>query len=273
MGDRLIAEYDHVGSRYLFYTPDQINSTRVVTDNTGTVVYSAAHDPYGGIQQTWVNTFDPTPKFSGKERDAESGLDYFGARYYDRSQYRFIAADPKLVLQEALADPQRWNLYAYCANNPVNLIDLSGKWGYKVHYTWTKRIAIMAGISESVAGRIAGADIGRDLPFAPMFTKAWHEVTTAKYIEALKICDTTLNAKELGKYLHVIQDYFAHYAIVFEGIEHTGAMDDPYSGYHEWSKIMDMVQLTFDIMLDYQERVIAAVVAAAQAIVASIRGI
>jgi hypothetical protein len=50
MGDRLIAEYDHVGSRYLFYTPDQINSTRVVTDNTGTVVYSAAHDPYGGIQ-------------------------------------------------------------------------------------------------------------------------------------------------------------------------------------------------------------------------------
>jgi hypothetical protein len=59
MGDRLIAEYDHVGSRYLYYTPDQINTTRVVTDSAGTVVYSAAHDPYGGIQQTWVSTYKP----------------------------------------------------------------------------------------------------------------------------------------------------------------------------------------------------------------------
>jgi len=45
----------------------------MVTDETGTVVYSAAHDPYGGIQKTGVSTYEPALKFSGKERDAESG--------------------------------------------------------------------------------------------------------------------------------------------------------------------------------------------------------
>jgi RHS repeat-associated protein len=140
MSDRLIAEYDHVGSRYLFYTPDQINSTRIVTDQTGNVVYSAAHDPYGGIQQTWVNTFDPTPKFSGKERDAESGLDYFGARYYDRSQYRFISVDPIITDDRALSDPQLSNMYAYCRSNPVVFIDKGGDYTFRcdreTKYRW-----------------------------------------------------------------------------------------------------------------------------------------
>jgi hypothetical protein len=39
MGDRLIAEYDHVGSRFLYYTPDQINSTRVVTEDHKRLVW------------------------------------------------------------------------------------------------------------------------------------------------------------------------------------------------------------------------------------------
>jgi RHS repeat-associated protein len=133
MGDRLIAEYDHVGSRYLYYTPDQINSTRVVTDDAGTVVYSAAHDPYGGIQQTWVNTFDPTPKFSGKERDEESQLDYFGARYYDRSQHRFISADSITSSADFILEPHKWNLYSYCRNSPIAFVDPTGE--HEVHCT------------------------------------------------------------------------------------------------------------------------------------------
>jgi len=126
VGGRLLAEYKPQESRTYFYTPDQINSTRVVTDESGTVVYSAAHDPYGGIQNTWVNTYDPTPKFSGKERDSESGLDYFGARYYNRFQYRFISVDP-VINPGAMVNPQRWNLYNYCGNNPTRFIDPEGK--------------------------------------------------------------------------------------------------------------------------------------------------
>ena len=134
MGDRLIAEYDHVGARFLYYTPDQINTTRVVTDGSGTIVYSAAHDPYGGIQQTWVSTYDPLQKFSGKERDAESGLDYFGARYYDSSQYRFISVDPDVNPQGGCSDPQLLNLFAYCRNSPITFLDLEGAASFHINY-------------------------------------------------------------------------------------------------------------------------------------------
>ena len=95
----------------------------MITDETGAVVYSAAHDPYGGIQKTWVSTYNPALKFSGKERDAESGLDYFGARYFYTGHYRWLSADPVINREEALANPQLWNLYAFCHNNPVTYWD------------------------------------------------------------------------------------------------------------------------------------------------------
>jgi RHS repeat-associated protein len=159
MGDRLIAEYDHVGARFLYYTPDQINTTRVVTDGSGTVVYWAVHDPYGGIQQTGTNnTYDPQLKFSGKEHDAESGLDYFGARYYDRSQYRSISVDPVIVATAAQSDSQLWNLYSYCLNNPVRYQDPTGKYNKNVHYGVTLYCALLAGFSWENAVTIAQAD-------------------------------------------------------------------------------------------------------------------
>jgi RHS repeat-associated protein len=127
MGDRLIAEYDHVGSRFLYYSPDQINSTRVITDSAGTVVYSVTYDPYGGVQiPDQYNTINPLPKFSGKERDAESELDYFGARYYDKNQYRFISVDPETKPGGARSDTQLLNLYTYCRNNPTAFLDPDG---------------------------------------------------------------------------------------------------------------------------------------------------
>ena len=126
-GGQLIAEYDALGAQYYYYTSDQINSTRIVTNGAGVVVYAAAHDPYGGIQQTWPgNTFNPTPKFSGNERDGESQLDYFGARYYDSSIYRWISVDPAGSKPGAMNEPQRWNLYSYCRNNPLVFIDPDG---------------------------------------------------------------------------------------------------------------------------------------------------
>jgi RHS repeat-associated protein len=79
-----------------------------------------------GFQQTWESGYDPALKFSGKERDTESGLDYFGARYYDHTLYRFLSVDPVVPAGEAVADPQRWNLYAYCGGNPINYIDPDG---------------------------------------------------------------------------------------------------------------------------------------------------
>jgi len=65
-------------------------------------------------------------KFTGKERDAESGNDYFGARYYGSSMGRFMSPDPITVTSARQADPQQLNLYSYVRNNPLTLTDPSG---------------------------------------------------------------------------------------------------------------------------------------------------
>lgn len=65
-----------------------------------------------------------THKFAGKERDAESGLDNFGARYSSSSIGRFTSPDSHGFSQST--DPQSWNLYAYVSNNPLIFVDPTG---------------------------------------------------------------------------------------------------------------------------------------------------
>jgi RHS repeat-associated protein len=125
-GNRLLAEYKPQTNEYFYYMTDQINSTRIITNDSGNVVFSEAYGPYGDVQKTWVNTYDPKMKFSGKEREGYSDLDYFGARYYDHKNYRFNSVDPIINKEEALYNPQLWNLYAYCRNNPVTYFDPDG---------------------------------------------------------------------------------------------------------------------------------------------------
>jgi len=52
-------------------------------------------------------------KFIGKERDTESGNDYFGARYYSSNMGRFTSPDPTFLNIRKVFNPQRWNLYSY----------------------------------------------------------------------------------------------------------------------------------------------------------------
>ena len=133
LGSKLLAEYQPVTATKYYYASDQINSTRIITNSAGTVVYSALFDPYGGMQKQWVNTYKPSLKFSGKERESKSEMDYFGARYYDHLRYRFISVDPIINKDEALTNPQLWNLYAYCRNNPITYLDPDGSWSKEVH--------------------------------------------------------------------------------------------------------------------------------------------
>jgi RHS repeat-associated protein len=65
-------------------------------------------------------------KFTGKERDAESNLDYFGARHYGSSLGRFMQTDPKQFSIRTLANPQKWNKYTYVQNSPLMRIDPDG---------------------------------------------------------------------------------------------------------------------------------------------------
>jgi len=68
-----------------------------------------------------------TQKLTGKERDAETGLDFFGARYFSGSQGRFTSPDPVKVTPDRLRDPQQFNLYTDARNNPLRYIDPTGQ--------------------------------------------------------------------------------------------------------------------------------------------------
>lgn len=63
--------------------------------------------------------------FTSKERDAETGLDYFGARYMSSAQVRFTSPDPLMASAHA-SNPQSWNRYAYTLNNPLRFVDPNG---------------------------------------------------------------------------------------------------------------------------------------------------
>ena len=142
---RLVAEYNDAqqqqggGTKYL--TADHLGSTRVVTGQNQSVVARYDFLPYGEEMGAGVGgrttamgygASDTTrQRFTSKERDMESGLDYFLARYYSSAQGRFTGPDAPLAGQDA-QDPQTWNLYAYTSNNPINRHDPDGRrWFYR----------------------------------------------------------------------------------------------------------------------------------------------
>jgi RHS repeat-associated protein len=109
-----------------FAHADHLGSTRLLTGYpTPSILECDDYYPFGESISCGA-TGITTHKFTGKERDSESGLDNFGARY-DSSQYgRFMTADPFTVTPGRVVDPQQLNLYAYVRNNPLKHIDPTG---------------------------------------------------------------------------------------------------------------------------------------------------
>ncbi len=133
---------------------DHLGSPRVVTNSGGSV--SSRHDymPFGeelgatvGGRTTGMGysvADGLRQKFTQKERDNETGLDYFLARYYGSTQGRFTSPDPLSAPACAHPNvPQSWNLYTYVLNNPLNLTDPDGlMWIYRYLDDEHKRIGI-----------------------------------------------------------------------------------------------------------------------------------
>jgi RHS repeat-associated protein len=122
---------------------DQLGTARMVVDKTGSLAGITRHDylPFGeeisgsiGGRSTQGYPSAPNQQtdgvrqqFTAKERDLETGLDYFGARYFSSTQGRFISVDPENAGAE-LIDPQSWNGYSYAGNSPLTFFDPTGLW-------------------------------------------------------------------------------------------------------------------------------------------------
>jgi len=105
-----------------YYHLDVLGSVRMITDAAGAVVSRSDYYAFG--EELVVPTGDPK-RFTGKELDPETALQYFGARYYRNVWGRFTSPDPGQA-SGSPEDPQGWNAYAYARNNPLRFVDPTG---------------------------------------------------------------------------------------------------------------------------------------------------
>ncbi len=114
--DGLPLEQITAANSVYFFHQDQSGSTRLVTDGSASAVATYSYDVFGNVTST--GTLNNPFQFAGQYTDAESGLQYLRARYYDPAVEQFIARDPALALTE--------QPYAYAGDSGPNGSDPTG---------------------------------------------------------------------------------------------------------------------------------------------------
>ena len=116
----------------LFYHSDHLSSSNVVTNINGSLVQETVNYPFGHPRNDFTadlnNPFRADYKFTGKEKDKESGLMYYEARYYEPVTGRFMSVDPLGMIPGGLLldNSHSLNLYAYALDNPLGYTDPAG---------------------------------------------------------------------------------------------------------------------------------------------------
>ena len=129
-GGKRIARRDS-SNNVFYYAADHLGTSRVIAQvpsgqSIATLCYDADFYPFGGERPPYINTCSQNYKFTAKERDSESNLDNFGARYHGSAIGRFTSVDPKVKSGLRMLAPQLWNMYAYAGNNPLKYYDPDG---------------------------------------------------------------------------------------------------------------------------------------------------
>jgi RHS repeat-associated protein len=200
-----------------YQVSNQINSSIVELDEHAQIISYEEYAPYGSSTYQAVRSRIETPKryrFTGKERDEESGLYYHGARYFAPWLGRWTACDPG-----GFRDGP--NLYIYTTCNPVNSSDPTGRHEEPGHGALIYRLALAAGWPEKDAGQIALASAGidhdpaREPTTAPHIlngvTVQWHFLDKT---QALNHVETDIkgglkseqSVTDFGEHLHTLAD-------------------------------------------------------------------
>ena len=119
-GHELLGKADAMGVTYAH--ADVLGSVRLLTDGGGNAVGSAPYDAFGAVRSQSGTQL--AFGFAGEQRDAESGLVYLRARYYDPQTGRFLTKDP---VRGSVRRPARQHAYVYGLNNPLRYRDPSGR--------------------------------------------------------------------------------------------------------------------------------------------------
>ncbi len=224
---QMIAEYTTgspsgtLGTSYL--TSDTLGSPRVITGSGQQVKGRHDYLPFGeelfsGLGgrttgQGYGIADDIRQQFTQKERDIETGLDYFGARYYASTQGRFTGADrydinferqetadreeADALFREYIGQPQHWNHYSYALNNPLRYVDPDGLFEYETDLLGKK---IKVNISDRIDKK-AQENIKRNIDSAIAKINAGKEKLTDKQISAInsvKGIEVKTNGNRIG---------------------------------------------------------------------------
>jgi len=118
---------------FYYYHSDHLGSASVLTDRSGNEVQHYEYTPFGSAGFTENSSAFPiSNRYTDKTYDYETGLYYYGSRYYDPQLGRFIQADPTVP---GIGGSQILNRYSYTLNNPLELVDPDGNSPYP-GYQW-----------------------------------------------------------------------------------------------------------------------------------------
>ncbi len=117
LGGKLV---EYSSSTTKFFVTNHLGSVAARMDVSGTLSETYRYLPFGELFAGTATTHE----FTGKERDQESGLDYFGARYLASNHGRWMSVDP---VTGNSSNPQRFNRYSYVGNIPTMLVDPTGR--------------------------------------------------------------------------------------------------------------------------------------------------
>lgn len=141
---------DNYENLQFFYHPDHLGSSSFITNLDGEVVQHIEYVPFGEVFIEERNSVWNTPYlFNAKEFDEETGLYYYGARYYEPRLSLWLSTDP------AQEKTLHLTTYNFSQNNPINYIDADGLWSLKIKFGFSLDTGFLGLKLMGIGGSIA----------------------------------------------------------------------------------------------------------------------